>query len=312
MANCLSCGRELPESPFGRADLCVDCRGMAARGLAVPRQLPVSAPAPAAVARRQPPVTTILVGINVAVYAAMVLTGVSAINPTVPQLLRWGANVGPLSLGPQPWRMLTSNYLHGGILHIGLNMWCLWNLGRLAERIFDPWTYVLTYLACGIAGSLASVWWHPMVVGVGASGAIFGLAGALIAALYLGRLPVPRQAMQGTLKSLIMFAGYNLFFGAVVGQIDNAAHLGGLIAGLSLGAVLAGHLTSPPEVRQQWRQVVFIAAAVVLFALFSLVRSARTRYVAPPAILIASRSSPCLLSHYVRAAHRPHNPGRRA
>jgi rhomboid protease GluP len=286
MTHCISCGRELLEMPPGRANLCADCGSRIAQGLSVSNQPGLPAPSPARVVRRYPPVTTILVGINVAVYVAMVLAGVSPTNPTVPQLLRWGANVGPLSLGSQPWRMLTSNYLHGGILHIGFNMWCLWSLGNLAERIFDPWTYALTYLVCGIAGSLASLWWHPMVVGVGASGAIFGLAGALITALYLGRLPVPKRAMQSTLKSLLAFAGYNLFFGAVVGQIDNAAHLGGLIAGLVLGAVLAGHLTSPREVRLQWRKVVFIAAALVLVGLFSLIRRAQPTYVAPPSIIL--------------------------
>jgi len=175
---------------------------------------------PAVVARTRPPVTTALVGINVAVFAAMVLTGASPVHPAIQQLLKWGANWGPLSLGPQPWRILTSNYVHGGIIHIALNMWCLWNLGYLAERIFDRWTYVLTYTACGLAGSLASLCLHPQIPGVGASGAIFGLAGASIAALYLGRLPIPKQALRGTLKSLVAFAGYNLFFGAVVPGID--------------------------------------------------------------------------------------------
>ena len=59
-------------------------------------------------------------------------------------------------------------------------MWCLVNLGALAERVLDRWTYFLTYTATGIAGSLASLAWHPTVVGAGASGAIFGLAGALL------------------------------------------------------------------------------------------------------------------------------------
>src|SRR6195256_3093633 len=162
------------------------------------------------IANKQP-ITTTLVGMNVAVYAVMVLMGVSPLQPTSAQLLKWGANWGPLSLGPEPWRMLASNYVHGGIIHIALNMWCLWNLGFLAERVFDPWTYVLTYTMCGLAGSLASLWWHPLTVGVGASGAIFGLAGALIAALYLGHLPISRQAIQGTLRSLVTFAVYNLF-----------------------------------------------------------------------------------------------------
>jgi rhomboid protease GluP len=220
------------------------------------------------------PRTTVLVGINVAVYAVMVLSGISPFAPTSAQLLKWGANFGPLSLGPQPWRLLASNYVHVGILHIGLNMWCLWNLGLLAERIFEPWTYALIYTATGLAGSLASLWWHPLVVGVGASGAIFGLAGALIAALYLGRLPIPNAALRGTLKSLITFAAYNLLFGAVIPGIDVSAHIGGFVCGLVLGAAFARHLAVPPDVRALWRRGIFVVAAVALLMIFSVVRQA--------------------------------------
>ncbi|MBV9572583.1 MAG: rhomboid family intramembrane serine protease [Acidobacteriales bacterium] len=221
---------------------------------------------------KYPPVTTVLVGLNAAVFLAMALSGVSPLEPTTEQLVRWGANWGPLSLGGQPWRMLASNYLHIGIIHILLNMWCLWSLGSLAERIFDPATYLLTYTACGLAGSLASLWWHPMVVGAGASGAIFGIAGALITALYLGRLPIPQTAMRGTMKSLLTFAGYNLFFGAVGGRIDNSAHIGGLLMGLLLGAALARNLTSPAEVRNPWRTGIFVVCAIALFAGFTAVK----------------------------------------
>jgi rhomboid protease GluP len=220
------------------------------------------------------PITTTLVGMNVAVFVVMVLTGVSPVNPSAAQLLKLGANYGPLSLGSEPWRMLASNYIHGGIIHIFFNMWCLWNLGFLAERVFEPWTYVFIYTFSGIAGSLGSLWWHPVSVGVGASGAIFGLAGALIAALYLGHLPIPKPAMQSTLKSLLIFAGYNLFFGALLAGIgiDNAAHIGGLLAGLAIGAVLAKHLMAPPEIRNRWRNGVFVASAVVLFLAFLYVK----------------------------------------
>lgn len=270
MANCKSCGRELPSFSLGTpGEVCTDCRAIPAANASATNPFPRSASPetpPPAMVRRRPPVTTALVGLNVLVFAAMVLTGVSPIAPNTFQLLRWGANFGPLSLGGQPWRILASNYLHIGIIHIGLNMWCLWNLGFLAERIFDPWSYVLTYTACGISGSLASLWIHPLGVGAGASGAIFGMAGALIAALYLGRLPVPRAAIQGTLKSLLTFAGYNLFFGAVAPGIDNSAHIGGLLMGLAIGALLAKHLTAPPEVRNQWRRYVFIAVMAVLLA----------------------------------------------
>jgi rhomboid protease GluP len=184
-------------------------------------------------------VTRVLVGINVLFFAAMTLTGVSPLSPGPQDLLRWGANLGALSLGPQPWRLLLSNYLHAGIIHIGFNMWCLWNLGFLAERMFRPRTYVIVYTLCGLGGSVASAWFHPGVVGVGASGAIFGLAGALIAVLTRGHFNVPPEAVRATRRSLLSFAGYNLLFGAIVPGIDNMAHVGGLVTGLALGAYFA-------------------------------------------------------------------------
>jgi membrane associated rhomboid family serine protease/Flp pilus assembly protein TadD len=279
MANCISCGRVLPRFSFGqRSDVCAECRAAALEVRTGSAATPASPRM--AVSRPRPPVTSVLVGLNVAVFLAMALTGVSVSEPTTGQLLRWGANWGPQSLGTEPWRILSSNYLHIGILHILFNMWCLWDLGNLAERIFDRWTYLLTYTACGIAGSLASLWWHPLVVGAGASGAIFGLAGALITALYLGRLPIPAQAVRHTLRSLLVFAGYNLFFGAVGAGVDNSAHIGGLVCGLGLGAVLAQHLMSPPEVRANWRLGVFVMTAVILLAAFTAVKRARA-YVVP-------------------------------
>src|SRR5438067_11490241 len=191
------------------------------------------------------PVTSVIIGINLIVFVAMVFSGVSLLDPQGADLVRWGANSGLQTLISQPWRMLTSNYVHIGMIHILLNMWCLWNLGALAERIFDRWTYFITYTFCGLAGSLASVSLHPTRLGAGASGAIFGLAGALISALYFGHLPVNPRALKSILKSLVTFAAYNLFFGAVVPVIDNTAHIGGLVSGLALGAVLAPRLTSP-------------------------------------------------------------------
>jgi membrane associated rhomboid family serine protease len=195
----------------------------------------------------------------------MGLTGVSLISPTDTELVKWGANWGPLSLGTQPWRVLTSNYVHIGIIHIGFNMWCLFSLGALAERVFDRWTYLLIYTATGIAGSLASLSWHPIVVGAGASGAIFGLAGALLASLYLGKLPIPKEAIKSTLKSLVIFAAYNLLFGLRSG-VDNAAHIGGLSSGLVLGAFLSQHLTQSAEIRQQWRNHALALCVLILGA----------------------------------------------
>ena len=262
MASCVRCGRELPSSSGADTDpLCRDCR--ADLDFAAPsRETPASRPPPLRISRPFL-ITQVIVGLNVLVFLGMVFSGVSFMSPTSQQLVTWGANFAPLSLGTQPWRILASNYVHIGIIHIFFNMWCLWNLGRLAEQIFDRWTYLLVYTASGIAGSLVSLWWHPQGIGAGASGAIFGLAGGLIAVLYLGKLPIPKAALRPILKSLIMFAAYNLFFGLVPG-IDNSAHLGGLATGLGLGAILAGSVTQPPDIRARRRNYVLVGTTLLL------------------------------------------------
>ena len=272
MPKCVRCGRELPSSAAEASSLCRDCR--ADLDLTVPSIDASTSPPPVRIS--QPfLLTQVIVGINVLVFLGMVLSGVSPMSPTPLQLVTWGANFAPLSLGSQPWRTLSSNYVHIGLIHIFFNMWCLWNLGRLAERIFDRWTYLLVYTASGIGGSLASLWWHPRGIGAGASGAIFGLAGALIAVLYLGKLPISKDALKPTLKSLLSFAAYNLFFGLVPG-IDNAAHLGGLAAGLGLGAVLSRSFSEPPESRGRWRNYVMVGTALLLLAGYSYVKQKST------------------------------------
>jgi rhomboid protease GluP len=278
MPSCVRCGRETSSSGGEASPLCRDCRADLDPAFSSGE---TSNPPPPMRVSNPFLLTQVIVGINVLVFIAMLLSGVSLVSPTRLQLVTWGANFAPLSLGSQPWRMLASNYVHIGIIHIFFNMWCLWNLGRLAERIFDRWTYLLVYTASGIAGSLASLWWHPQGIGAGASGAIFGLAGGLIAVLYLGKLPIAKEALKPTLRSLVMFAAYNLFFGLVPG-IDNAAHLGGLAAGLSIGALLAGSVTEPRDIRTRRRNYVMVGTVLLLLAVNSYLRQ-RSRPVAPPA-----------------------------
>lgn len=184
-------------------------------------------------------VTQAILGINVVVFVAMTLAGVSPFEPTGQQLVHWGANFGPYTIGGQWWRLLTCVFVHIGIPHIALNMWCLWGLGRLAESIYDRWTFGAVYLITGVAASVASLAWNPIGVSAGASGAIFGIAGALIAAFYLGEFSLPRTVVSGLLMSVLKFAGYNLVLGAFLGHTDNAAHVGGLVSGLILGALIA-------------------------------------------------------------------------
>lgn len=207
-------------------------------------------------------ITQILAGINVAVFIAMAMAGVSLTYPTTQELLPWGANVGPLTLGGQWWRLVTYMFVHAGIVHIGFNMWCLWDLGALCESLYGPWTYLALYFISGIAGGLASVGWHPYGVSVGASGAIFGLAGALIASLKLGEFSLPRTAISGVLRSLLVFVVVNLAWGFLSTLTDNAAHLGGLLAGAMVGALVA---VFAPDRRAIGRRVLalLLAAGVV-------------------------------------------------
>ncbi|HZU21977.1 MAG TPA: rhomboid family intramembrane serine protease [Terriglobales bacterium] len=231
-------------------------------------------PAPWLVRQRALPIslTQLFVGINVAVFAAMGLAGISLTEPTSQQLLHWGANYGPLTLGGQWWRLLTSCFLHIGIIHIGFNMWCLWDLGALAEMLYGPWTFAGIYLVSGVAGMVASVGWRFGGISAGASGAIFGLAGALAASFYLGEFSLPRQAIMGQFRSLVVFVGYNLLFGAVAGHIDNAAHIGGLVMGGILGALVA---RAAPG-REAWpRRLAILGAAlcVIVASVAALERS---------------------------------------
>ena len=278
MTNCHTCGREIAAGL-----VCPYCGAHNAPVAFVTAVNDAAAPGPR---RLDLSVTHIIVGINVLVFIGMVLTGSSLTEPTREQLLRWGANWGPLSLGTQPWRVLTSNYVHIGIIHLGFNMWCLWNLGQLAERILGRLNFALLYTMCGIAGSLASLWFHPMVVGAGASGAIFGLAGAAIAVFYLGHLPIAKTAIRNAMSSLITFVGYNLLFGLAPG-IDNSAHMGGLVAGLAMGAALSKHILVAPEVRRTWARLTWITMAVLLLLANSGLRRAypQMRLLASPQVV---------------------------
>jgi membrane associated rhomboid family serine protease/Tfp pilus assembly protein PilF len=240
MAQCEQCGRQLP--PFSFRKICRWCvqHKAAQRGDDSAFQRVETAPW----LRQQSSsmaVTQVIFGANVAVFLAMTLAiGASMLSgPQGLQLVHWGANYGPRTVSGEWWRLLTCVFLHGSLLHIAFNMWCLWDLGRLAESLYGHWTFATVYLICGLAASLASIAWTPGVLSVGASGAIFGIAGALISSFYLGEFSLPRAALGGTLRSLLIFAGYNLFFGAVIARTDNAAHVGGLVMGLTLGALIA-------------------------------------------------------------------------
>ena len=236
MANCIRCGRQLP--PLTWKKICPWCvqHEAAQRGEEVDTQRVMPAPW----VRRESTITLtrVIFGANVAVFIAMVVAS-SGLDFSGRVVEHFGANFGPDTLAGEWWRLVTYMFLHGSVMHILFNMWCLWDLGRLCESLYGRWTFGAIYLLTGVSGGLARLAWDPYVPSVGASGAIFGLAGALIASFYLGEFSLPSIALRGTLRSLLFFAGFNLFFGTLVPGIDNACHIGGLVSGLALGALIA-------------------------------------------------------------------------
>jgi rhomboid protease GluP len=209
------------------------------------------------------PATLSLIGLNALMFVTMVLLGISLAGPTPSQARLFGADFGPLTLNGQWWRLVTSMFVHYGILHIGLNMWCLWNLGRAAEQLMGRFSYLFAYFVSGIFGSIVSVYWHPLATGAGASGAIFGLAGVLVTYVYFKKTPAHLQIDRKMLGSLGTFILYNLAFGAAIPGISNAAHIGGLVMGLVVGALLPS-ATAPESVRRLRLSMVAAFSAIVL------------------------------------------------
>jgi rhomboid protease GluP len=183
-------------------------------------------------------VTPVLIGVNVLVFLIMTASGVSLMQPTIPDLLRWGADFGPQTASGEWWRLLTCVFVHIGLIHIALNMWVLAVAGPLVERMVGNVGFLLLYVVAGLTGSLASLLWNPLLVSAGASGAIFGIYGALLALLLRQHHSIPAEALKQLRNSGLGFLAYNLIYGAFQPNIDAAAHIGGLIGGFLCGLVL--------------------------------------------------------------------------
>jgi rhomboid protease GluP len=195
--------------------------------------------------------TSALIAINLIIYIAMAVSS-KEIDFSIATLVRWGGDYAPMARNGEWWRLLTSTFVHGGLLHVALNMWCLLMLGPLAELAFRKLPYLAAYLATGLCASLTSTFYHPNSIGVGASGAIFGVAGLLITPLALKRLTIYSTSKSSALKMLVQFAVLNLVIGAAIPVVDVSAHVGGLVSGLIIGLLFAlrprtvGHAPSPP------------------------------------------------------------------
>ena len=170
----------------------------------------------------------------------MVASGVHWLWPTGDELVDWGANDGfDVALNHQYWRLFTNVFLHGGLIHVALNMWSLLVVGPLVERLYGNLAFAVIYLASGVAGAIASFASFPARVGVGASGAICGVLGALVAFLIVHRRSIPKSILRSFRGSLLTVVLCMALMGYFIPNIDHAAHLGGFVAGMVSGMLLS-------------------------------------------------------------------------
>jgi rhomboid protease GluP len=179
--------------------------------------------------------TSIILDLNILIFLLMVFSGVHILSPNGMELLQWGANRRFETTGGEWWRLLTSMFLHGGIMHLFLNITGLVIAAIFVEPLLGRKNYFILYILSGLCGSVASIWWYPNTISVGASGAIFGLYGAILGLLLTNAFP--KGGKKGILLMIGIYVGINLLWG-LTGGIDNAAHIGGLLSGALIGIIL--------------------------------------------------------------------------
>jgi rhomboid protease GluP len=203
--------------------------------------------------------------------------------------------------GGQWWRLITACFVHASILHIATNLWCLWNLGLFGEPLLGKWGLWWVYIFTGITGNIlsagASVFSHTDAIAVGASGAIFGIAGILIVLLSNRKLNLPWEELKHLRRQVILFAVINLALGiapefsgglspaewarlhvnaANIPHIDNSAHLGGLLSGLILGVPLLPKMTTGrASYRARQRVTFWVAGFFLALVTYALMKAAR-------------------------------------
>jgi rhomboid protease GluP len=211
----------------------------------------------------KPWVTYGLIAANVAMFAFELASGAGLGGPTPQQMIALGGDFGPLSAGGEPWRLVTAMFLHYGVIHIGMNMVCLWQI-RVVERMLGRAAFFAIYFAAGLVGGLASLVVHFNAVSAGASGAVFGMFGAFTAVMVVRRKNIDPGAWSRTMRSLGSFFALNLVLGLAQSGIDVSAHIGGLAAGF-LGAFVLAKTARPGAKALVGAAVVLVVGAGVAF-----------------------------------------------
>lgn len=209
-------------------------------------------------------VTWILIALNIAAYGWMLTRGADLMSVGGQLAYDLGANqYHAVRIDGELWRLASSVFLHGGLLHLAFNMWGLRVLGPFVEAYLGATGFLALYLVCGVAASSVSIHWNPATVSLGASGAIFALLGAELAFFVRHRREIPGAIFHGQIKSIGMLIAINVVFGLSMPQVDNAAHLGGLAFGF-LGGFLVDRplLAEPRMTARRWIGVAVLALVI--------------------------------------------------
>ena len=239
---------------------CPECvHGAAA---AAPRiKTPVGAPV-----ADKPTVTYALIGINVFAFLLMLVSG---IDETATQ---WGLFPPSIAIETEWWRLITSAFLHGGWLHIAFNMYVLYALGPSLERLLGHSRYLVLYLMAALGGAVCSYAFSDvMTVSVGASGAIFGLMGALV---------VAGRKLRYDITQVLILLAVNFAIGFLAPGVDWKAHIGGLVVGAAVAAIFV----LPPARIRVPAQVFGILAVLVALAIITMVRTAQIMDMITPVV----------------------------
>ena len=209
-------------------------------------------------------VTPILVDLNILIFIAMVIAGADIFNPSGEILLTWGGNYRPLTLNEEWWRLIANCFLHGGIIHLVMNMFALIYIGVLLEPLIGKTKFLIVYILTGLIASLTSICWHELTISIGASGAIFGLYGVFLALLTTNI--IEKSDRKALFVSIGFFVAYNLVYGLKSG-IDNAAHIGGLLTGVIIGFAYIPALKRKSEPAIQYIIVAFSSFLILTCAI---------------------------------------------
>ncbi len=186
------------------------------------------------------PLTYGIIVLNLFVFLISIVLSGDIVDIDLQTLVDMGALYGPLVvLKGEWWRLLSAMFLHGGMTHILMNMFSLYLIGRGMELYFSRAAYITIYLFSGLAGGVASLYMHPESVGIGASGAIFGVFGALGGFFLAHRDRIATEKGREILKDFAVIIGLNLFLGLSVASIDMSAHIGGFVTGFVGGFLVA-------------------------------------------------------------------------